>query len=430
MKSSSFLFAKLCFALVFMSICAYSQYSPQGGIYPDVVFDGNIKTSRILKDGWDISYPVSRVDDEKPLILTFDELSKNARNYSYAIIHCDADWRQSRLVTNEYMTGFPTNVIRNYQFSFNTLIPYVHYQLSIPNEDLRLKVSGNYAVVVFEDGKDDQPVLCRRFSVAETLAAISAVAGRARQTARQAEWQQLDFTVRPVNLRIENAYNDVKVVILQNGQWHTARTGIKPLFIRQNELDYRFVDETLLFRAGNEYRPLDLKSTRYTSTRMSAIEFERPTWHFYPYSDLPRNGGHYLYYEDFNGRYSIQAEKATRPQTEADYVFVNFTLNVPQPYPDGQVYVMGDFCNYTCSRDNLMNWNPDTKQYEAMIMLKQGYYNYMYTFVPSKPIMDDFRIEGNFYDTENDYTIYVYYRVRSERYDRLIGVSTVNTLKN
>ena len=422
------MFHKIFITFLFISISAYSQYIPSDGVYPDAVFSSNIKTSRIFKDEWETSCPISRMDDEKPLVLSFDELSQNARNYSYVIVHCDADWRQSRLVTNEYMTGFPINPIRDYRFSFNTLIPYVHYRLSIPNEDVQLKVSGNYAVVVFEDGADE-PVMCRRFSIAETLAAISATAGRARQTARQAEWQQIDFTVRTVNYRIENAYNDVKVVILQNGQWHTARTGVKPLFIRQNELDYRYTDETLLFRAGNEYRPIDLKSVRYTSTRMSAIEFERPTYHFYPYADVSRSGSHYLYYEDLNGKYAVQAEKANHPDTEADYVYVHFVLQAAQPFADGQAYVMGDFCNYACMRDNLMTWNPATRQYEAMILLKQGYYNYIYTLVPAKPAPDDFRIEGNFFDTENDYTIYVYHRGRSDRYDRLIGASTVNTLK-
>jgi hypothetical protein len=188
------------------------------------------------------------------------------------------------------------------------------------------------------------------------------------------------------------------------------------------------VDKTLLFLAGNEYRPLDLKSTRFSSTRMTSIEFERPTYHFYPYPDQPRDGGHYLFYEDFNGKYAILAEKTNRPDTEADYVYVHFTLRTPQPYTDGRVYVMGDFCNYACSKENLMTWNSGKQQYEATILLKQGYYNYVYTLLPSKPPIEERRLEGNFFDTENDYTIYVYYRSRSSRYDQLIGVNTVNTL--
>ena len=421
---------KLIIVLAFVCINTYAQYSPPDGIYPDAVLSSDIKTSRIFREGWETTYPISHLDDETPLALSFDELSKNARNYSYTIIHCDADWRQSRLTASEYMPGFPVNRIRHYEYSFNTLIPYVHYQLAIPNEDVQLKVSGNYAVVVFEDGNEDQPVLCRRFCITESLATISATAGRARQTARQDKWQQVDFTVRTGNYRIENAYSDVKVVVLQNGQWNTARTGVKPLFVRQNELDYRHVDETLLFHAGNEFRHLDIKSRQFSSTRMTAIEFERPTYHFYLYPDYARDASHYQYYEDFNGKYVIQAEKTNRPDTETDYVYVHFALQASQPFADGQVYVTGDFCNYACTADNLMTWNSGKRQYEAAILLKQGYYNYIYALMPFKPAMDGNRIEGNFYDTENDYLIFVYHRGRSSRYDRLIGVNTVNTLKN
>ncbi len=425
------MFTRLFVVLIFICSGVLAQYSPPGGIYPDAVFGSDIKTARIYKDGWETSYPISHMNDEHPLVLSFDELTKNARNYSYAIIHCDADWRQSRLSTSEYMTGFPTNQVRNYEYTYNTLMHFVHYQLTIPNEDVQLKVSGNYAVVVFEDGDEEHPVLCRRFSITESLAVIQAMAGRARQTAYQDEWQQVDFTIRTANYPIENAYNDVKVVVLKNGQWHTARTGIKPLFVRQNELDYRHMDATLLFRAGNEYRPLDIKSIRYSSTRMAAIEFERPAYHFYPYTDQSRDVSRYLYYEDFNGKYAIQAEKANRPDTEADYVYVHFAMQASQPFADGQVYVMGDFCNYACTKDNLMTYNPDKQQYEAVILLKQGYYNYEYAFLPFKKpaVIDDTMLEGNFYDTENDYIIYVYHRGRSSRYDRLIGISVANTLK-
>ncbi len=419
---------RFCSLFIFVCYTLKAQYSPPDGIYPDAVFDATIKTARIYKTGWEISYPIGHIDDENPLMLTFDQLSKTARNYSYSIIHCDADWRQSRLVTNDYMDGFPVNQVRRYEYSFNTLIPYVHYQVEIPNEDVRLKVSGNYAIVVFEDGNDDYPVMCLRFSITESLVVISASANRARLTAYQDEWQQIDFTVRAINYPIENAYQDVKVVILKNGQWHTALTGLKPLFVRQNELDYRH-EKATLFSAGNEYRPLDIKSTRFSSTRMKAIEFERPTYHFYPYPDESRDGSRYLYYEDFNGRYAIQAEKANHPDVEADYVNVHFALQTPRPFDDGQVYVLGAFCNYACTPENLMTYNSDQGQYEAVIQLKQGYYNYEYVFLPfKKPIMYDTMLEGNYSDTENDYIIYVYHRGRSSRYDRLVGVNVANTL--
>ncbi len=406
-----------------------AQYNPPNGIYPDAVWGEMIKTVQLYKTGWETSHPISHVEDEKPLILAFDELSKNARNYSYSIVHCDADWRQSRLITTDYMDGFPINQIRHYEYSFNTLIPYVHYRISIPNEDISLKVSGNFVILVFEDGQEDRPVLCKRFCITESVVAVSAIATRARLTAYQDEWQQVDFTVRTANYPVENAYQDIKVVIVKNGQWHTALTGIRPLFVRQNELDYRH-EKVTLFRAGNEFRPLDTKSTKFTSTRMNAIEFNQPTYHFYPYTDESRGNGRYLFYEDFNGSYVVQSEKTTKSDVEADYVYVHFTLHAPQPIDNGQVYVFGAFTNDACTPANLMTYNADKRQYEATMLLKQGYYNYEYVFLPfKKPVIDDTMLEGSFYDTENDYIIYVYHRGRTSRYDRLVGVSVVNTMR-
>lgn len=414
---------------IFLCFSLRAQYYPADGIYPDVVFNEKIKTARVFKADWETSYPISHMDDENALTITFDELSETAKNYSYIIVHCDADWRQSRLNTTEYMDGFAMNYIRDYEFSFNTLIPYVHYRLSVPNEDVRLKVSGNFAVVVFEDGREDRPVLCKRFSIAESLAVISASAGQARQTAFRNEWQQVDFVVRTVNYPIENAHQDIKIVILKNGRWHTALTGLKPLFIRPNELDYRHETGTL-FPAGNEFRPLDIKSTQFSSTPMRTINFQRPTYQFFPHTDESRSTSRYVYYEDFNGKYAILSDKARNPDVETDYVYVHFSLQMPFPFDDGQVYVLGDFCNYACTPENLMIYNSGKQQYEVSILLKQGYYNYEYAFLPfKKAVINDTMLEGNFSDTENDYTIYVYHRGRSSRYDRLIGVSTVNTLK-
>ncbi|MDR1866512.1 MAG: DUF5103 domain-containing protein [Bacteroidales bacterium] len=428
MKGS--LFYKVFGLITASGFCAslQAQYEPPDGIYPDAVFVETIKTVRWHKPEWEMVYPVIRMDDEEPLMLSFDELTQTAKNYAYNIIHCDAGWKQSRLVHADYMEGFTLNYLTDYEYSFNTLIPYVHYRIQIPNRDVALKLSGNYVVMVFEDGEEEHPVMCKRFSIAESLVTVTATAGRARQTAYQEAWQQVDFLVHTLNYPIENAYQDVQVTVLKNGQWHTALTGIKPLFVRQNELDYR-QEKAALFPAGNEYRPLDIKSTRYTSTRMNAIVFEQPAYHFYPQPDEPRNTSRYLFHEDFNGKYSIQSEKTTRHDVAADYVYVHFALQTPQRFENGQVYVSGAFCNYACAPDNVMAYDRDKRQYEARILLKQGYYNYQYVFLPFKnPVMDDIFLEGTFSDTENDYIIYVYHRGRLSRYDRLIGFTVVNSL--
>ncbi|MDR0814641.1 MAG: DUF5103 domain-containing protein [Bacteroidales bacterium] len=403
-----------------------AQYEPPESIYPDAVFDENIKTVRLHKEGWEVSYPIANLADEEPLTLSFDEIGTSMKNYAYSIVHCDAGWKQSRVSEAEYMNGFTVNYVRDYSFSFNTLIPYVHYRISLPNEDVALKLSGNYAILVFEDGEEERPVMCKRFSITESIATIQAAAIQPRQTAYQNEWQQLEFVVRTANLPIENAHQDVKIVILKNGIWQYALTGVKPLFIRRNELDYR-QEKAGLFLAGNEYRPLDLKSIRYASTPMGKIDFEQTTYHFYLKPDETRK--RYLFRDDFNGRYSVQSEKTDKPDVECEYVYAHFALKAFQPFPDGQVYVLGSFCNYACTPENRMTYNKDNGQYEATILLKQGYYNYQYAFLPfKKPVLDEQLIEGSFSDTENDYLIYVYHGGRLSRYDRLIGVTIVNSL--
>jgi len=416
--------------LAFYILCnAYSQYSPPDGIYPDIVFDERIKTARIFKEGWETSYPVSNINDQTPLVLSFDELSRNPRNYSYAIIHCDADWRRSRLITDEYMTGFPTNRISRFEYSFNTHTQFVHYRVNIPNEDVQLKLSGNYVILVFEDGNESHPVMSRRFVITESLVSATTWAGIARQTARQNEWQQIEFVARTGNFRIENPSIDLNVVVIKNGQWNNARTGIKPLFVRQNELDFRHIDETLVFLAGNEYRQLDIRNPRFSITQMAAVEFERQRWRFYPVPDQIRAAGRYSFYEDMNGKYAIHSQNANRHEVEADYVYVHFSLQTPLPFVNGQVYVMGEFCNYVFSDENRMRYNFEKQQYEVTMLLKQGFYNYRYEFASTTGEEDANYIEGNFSSAENDYLIFFYHRGRSERYDRLIEVITVNTLR-
>jgi hypothetical protein len=404
----------------------HAQYEPPGDIYPDAVMADGIKTVRLYKDGWEISYPVRNINDERSMVLTFDELGSAVKSYAYRIVHCDAEWKRSRLIESDYLEGFSVNYTRHYDYSFNTAIPYVHYRIPLPNEDISLKLSGNYVIIIYEEGKEEYPILCKRFSVTESVASVQASAVRPRLTAHQDEWQQVELLVRTVNYPVENPYQDMKIVILKNGQWHNAVRGIKPLFVRQNELDYR-QEKAGLFPAGNEYRPLDLKSLRYASTPVSKIDFGPTTYHFYLQPDAPRR--RYLFKEDFNGRYAIQSEKTDRYDVACEYVYAHFSLKTSQPFDDGQVYVCGSFCNDNFTEENRMIYNADKGQYEASILLKQGYYNYQYVFLPfDTQIPDEGWIEGNFSDTENDYLIYVYHKGRLSRYDRLIGVTTVNSL--
>jgi hypothetical protein len=68
-----------------------------------------------------------------------------------------------------------------------------------------------------------------------------------------------------------------------------------------------------------------------------------------------------------------------------------------------------------------MTYNEETAQYEAIVKLKQGYYSYQYLMVDENGKTSFVPTEGNFYQTQNQYQVLVYYRSRTDRSDRLIG---------
>ena len=218
------------------------------------------------------------------------------------------------------------------------------------------------------------------------------------------------------------------VVVAQNNRWDNAIRNLQPLFIKPSELVYDYTMENV-FLSGNEYRGLDLKNIDYLSDRIQKIEYIEPYYHFYLKPDVIRPYKAYIYEEDLNGKYVVQVDNARNKDTDADYVYVYFYLPYKIPIVGAEVYVFGELTSWKCNRKSKMKYNADKRQYELMLLLKQGYYNYEYVIIDEEDgFYDNTYIEGSHFDTENDYVIYVYHKDRSMQYDRLIGVSIVNSL--
>ena len=101
----------------------------------------------------------------EPFELHFDDLNGDERNYYYKIKYFNHDWTPSNLFQNEYLKGFDNLRIENYQTSFNTLQPYTHYQLVLPNEQTEFLISGNYLLEIYNES--DKMVFSRRFVIYE-----------------------------------------------------------------------------------------------------------------------------------------------------------------------------------------------------------------------------------------------------------------------
>ncbi len=395
----------------------------------DAIYRDNIKTVLFFREGWEFSLPILEMGSTQHLILKFDEITDKTKNYSYTITHCDFDWFPLRLIQTEYMEGFVENPVNDYQPSINTTISYVNYQLAIPNDNVRLLVSGNYLLTVFEDGHRENPVLTRRFYVVETSARVNGIVKSATFDAFKGPDQEVDFSVEYSGLNVQDPRNEIKVFLMQNYRSDNAVTNLKPLYVRNNQLSYDYNKENV-FKGGNEFRNFDAKNLKINGMRVEKIDYLQPFYHVTLKTDLSRERENYIFENDLNGRYLVKNDRANDPDLESDYILVHFSLEVPHPLPEGDIYIFGELSDWQCGPANKMTFNNAVKLYEATLLLKQGFYDYQYAFVgKDNPIIDNTLLEGSHVETENDYQIFSYYRGFSFRYDRLIGFRIINSVK-
>ncbi|HNZ69622.1 MAG: DUF5103 domain-containing protein [Prolixibacteraceae bacterium] len=396
--------------------------------HENAVFREEIKSVVMHREGFELSDPILELNEDARLVLKFDDLSGEVKRYFYTILHCDAGWNESFLMQNDYLEGFPDNPVDDYARSFNTTFSYVNYYLEIPNERVQFKISGNYILLVYEDNDKEKLVLSKRFYVTEPLVRIEGTVRRATRDAFRGENQEVDFTVFHDRLRIENPREEVKIVIMQNNRWDNAVRDLKPLFIQPGRLVYDYAQENV-FPAGNEFRYFDIRDHKANGEGVASTTFHRPFYHVTLHPSDIRSNKRYFRYREMNGRYVIESqERVNDYDLECDYQFVHFSLPLEAPLMGGTINVFGGLSNWNANKSNEMTWNFETSRYELTLLLKQGYYNFIYVYVPEgSATADHINLEGSFWETENNYQIFVYYKEMSGRYDRLIGYTQLNS---
>jgi hypothetical protein len=397
--------------------------------YENAIYREYIKTVQMYRAGFELSHPILTLNEDAQLLFKFDDLSDEPRNYYYTVIHCDANWNESFISQVEYINGFPENPLTDYKLSFNTTFNYANYQLVLPNNEMKFNVSGNYVLVVYEDNDKEKVVITQRFYIVEPKVDIQGTVRRATFDPFSGSNHEIDFVLTYNDFPIENPLRDVKVVLMQNGRWDNAIRNLKPLFIRQNRLEYDYQKENV-FPAGNEFRYFDNRSNRFNGENIASTEFHRPYFHKTIMKDEVRANKDFFQYKEMNGKFTIESQdqEVRDPDTECDYTFVHFTLPLPSILLGGSVNVFGALTGWNANKSNEMTWNFDTSAYELTLLLKQGYYNYQYVYVPQgAAVADHTNIEGSFWLTENDYLLFVYYSDFSARYDRLLGYRIFNS---
>lgn len=359
------------------------------------------------------------------LELSFDDIIGDEADYFYKITHHNADWTESNLMRSEFMDGMDDVRIIDYENSVAVLQLYTHYRLKIPNRNVRrLKKTGNYMLSIYDE--NHELIFSRKFMIYTPALAVGAQVKRPRDLNFVDEKQTLRFFIDGGDTQLINPRRNVKVVLLQNNNLKTAITDIEPQYTIGTKLEYRYDEETA-FWAGNEFFGFENKDFRAATAAIQYIEV-RSLYHNFLFTNPTRRDQIYTYNPDINGNFLVTTLQGVNPESEAEYVWLHFSLQHPKLDKGQEMHIYGNFNNYDIEKSTTMEWNEKQQIYELPYLLKQGFYNYKYVIVDKDgEINPQIQPGGNFWQTENEYQILVYYRRPGGRFDELLGYGQTNS---
>lgn len=388
------------------------------------VFKEQIRTLRVARE-------VLLLEEQTPIQISFDEMSHDVHMYTYTVHMISGE-----LTSGEYLQGYPTMDITDYEHSLNTSREYTHYWFYFPNENMQLTKSGDYRLTIYEDGDIDNKVAEVDFSVVEPMVKIDAKIRANTDIEFNGRYQQLDIDINSVALNIRDP-REVRVVVTQNNRLDNAVSINQPTYIEPTRLRY-INDKALIFEGGNEYHHFDAFSRFFAGTGIDRVYYEMGDYHALLFKN-EITGGQYIHEFDSDGRFVVNAERTSDSDIEAEYMWVYWTLPVEKPFFDGLLYLGGDLFGNEIGLHNRMQYDSEAKCYWLTALVKQGGYDYQYWFVPKeqkangkKPTTKapktttTQRVDGSYWQTENEYAIYVYWRPFGARYEQLVGVQIIH----
>ncbi len=413
-------------AIVVGMLCSFDLYAGEGIVYETKAWRDDVKTLRTSPRGETTStFPLIRLGDGNGMEFSFDCVNGEIGNYDYTVVHCDKDWRKSALSEPEWCEGFATNAIEDAATSMNTTVPYVHYRFSLPNQDCKFKVSGNYAVVVHDAEDVHKIVATYRLYVSEQSATVLGKVNGETRKEMNGRYQQMELEVAMHNVSMVNPMEEMEVSVMQNDRPDT-RVVLKPTYMSGNKFVYRDKDD-LVWEGGNEYRTIDFSSRFAYNIGVESVRYYDPYYHVTLVPGMLTDGrGKYEMVKDANGRYVTHVQEYGDDDLESDYYLVHFFVSAETPLFDGKMYVIGAWNDNRMDERSRMLYNASAGGYERTVLLKQGGYSFVYAYQPngSKRATLE-RTEGSYWQTENEYRVMVYHRPFGACADRLVNVTVL-----
>jgi hypothetical protein len=414
---------------VFVCLFVCSKVAAQANPNPDAVYSDKIHTVRFHMYGNQESPAIYKLNSTDRMELHFDDMDANVKSYYYTFQLCDYNWQPVNISSFDYIKGFTQQRITNYRFSSIAYTRYVHYQAILPDNNSLPSKSGNYLLKVYLDGDTSKTVFTRGLLVMQPKASVSAQVIQPFGPSVYNTHQRVRFSVNVQGLNSFDANRQVKVVVMQNNRWDNAQGyGVMPTFVRNNVLEYN-TENSFVFSGGKEWRWLDLRSLRLLSDRVDRKEDKKNSVDIFVKPDIDRNGQRYIYYKDLDGMYLSETYESINPYTQGDYATVHFTFAPPTQteYKGKDLYLIGQLTDYQYSNGNKLVFNADKMVYEGTQFLKQGYYDYNYLLIDKNDPSQKTELEGNYWETENVYTVLVYYKSFTDQSDQLIGIARVSS---
>ncbi|MFT5646520.1 MAG: hypothetical protein ACI976_001202 [Aureispira sp.] len=422
---NSFLILSCCF--IFQSyLAAQDKEYPEFRNY-DYIYKEYIKSVRFYQFDSETDYPILSLQNPGFFIFSFDDLEAYTKDFSYKIIHCDANWNPSEeLDALDYIDGYQENRFYESQSSFSTKVPYTHYEIQLPNEDVKWTKSGNYLLKVYRDDDEKDLIITRRFMIFDTQMKVVPNMRRSAIPPYASSHQEFFFSIEHSGVRIGNPGEQIKTAVLQNGRWDNAILNLEPTFIKNEEIGYDMYGK-LLFPGYKEFRPLDLRSFRYRTIQVERIQEYNNGFELWLFEDASRLYTSHVFTHDLNGKFIIESNDDREGKLEGEYGQINFSLKALTPY-EAEVYILGEFNNFRPKPAYKMNYSSDCRCYQASNTFKNGFYDYYYgIFDNSNNELNIQKIEGSSFESENDYLFLVYYKTFGGLYDQLVAVQKLNT---
>lgn len=461
------LFTLILCLLQFQFIEAKEYYN-----FRNEVYDEQIKTVTFEVNNLPTNFPAITLNSGQFIMLKFDDLLNEERILYYRLIHCDKNWNPSTISEIEAFNGFNDERLRNYSYSINTKVPYIHYWQQFPNKDIQFKISGNYLLVIYEDNIE-YPIISRRFVIKENRVGVEMKSVFPADVENIRYKQELNVSINFEGFKMRNPMDEISLMVMQNENWNTAITS-KPSFFTVNNLRFNKLN-TFAWWGLTEYRDFDTRSLMRLGRGVKFIERAKNETDVILMTDQSRRNKVHLANFDFNGRFIIENFERLRQTTtgdvldrfinntnadanlrqslrdsivgsiirqnnlidgeyiaeerniRSDYTNVTFVLDDMINLQNEDIYVLGSMNNWLPSEEYRMKYDSKRDLYLTEVVLKQGYYNYMYGVINKKDEVDYPVMEGSWNETENEYQALVYYRGLGDLYDRVIGFSVYNT---